>query len=103
MCQLVQQTAALVNGQSTQLERSLEWSVIDVDAKGTIAGIADSGLVLQTRSADEIRTSEQITGTPLLKETWRVIIVDVKDITAGIADSSLVYRPRRTGVTRSRK
>jgi len=32
------------------------------------------------------RTSETITGTPLLKETVRVIIVDVKDITAGIAD-----------------
>jgi len=26
------------------------------------------------------RTSEQITGTPLLKETLRVIIVDIKDI-----------------------
>jgi len=73
-----------------------------VDAKDTIAGISDSGLVLQTRSADVIRISEQI-GIPLLKETLRVIIVDVKDITAGIADSSLVYRPRRTGVTRSRK
>jgi len=76
---------------------------LEVDTKDTIAGIAGSGLVLQTRSADEIRTSEQITGTPLLKETFRVIIVDVKDITAGIADSSLVCRPRRTGVTRSRK
>jgi len=50
-----------------------------------------------------LEEEEQITGTPLQKETLRVIIVDVKDITAGIADSSLVYPHRRTGVARSRK